>query len=269
MRVAPTDSPSGTHTLAIAKVPAAHTARFLTQLIHIPGIRATPERSYQVGAVADSFPGTFDKYVASIIHKWGSKKSMLSALSKNLERLGLTWKITTEQISDTEVKVRVGRSQKPSRGGNADLVNIADVGFGISQVLPILTALLTSNKNTTIYIEQPEIHLHPKAQVALAEIICEEAEKGKCIIIETHSPLMLTTIQSMAAEGRVSNDRVSLYWFERDQLSGFSNVSKGQIDDAGAFGNWPEDFGEISLFLTDRYLTASEKVLFREMNKPK
>ena len=68
------------------------------------------------------------------------------------------------QIDDARVKILVNRLCSRSKKCEEDMLNITDVGFGISQVLLVLVALLVAKKNQLVYIEEPEIHLHPKAQ---------------------------------------------------------------------------------------------------------
>ncbi|MCH8960196.1 MAG: AAA family ATPase, partial [Bacteroidetes bacterium] len=172
----------------------------IRKLIHVPGLRGNPERTYKTTAIGTEFPGTFENYVASAISNWQrSKDERLQKLNAFLKTLGLTWKVAAKQINDTQVELRVGRLQRSTRGGARDLVNIADVGFGVSQVLPVLVALLAAETGQLVYIEQPELHLHPRAQTALAEILADAAKRGVRVVVETHSPLLLTAIQTLVA----------------------------------------------------------------------
>ena len=66
-------------------------------------------------------------------------------------------------------------------------VTIADVGFGVSQLLPILVLGLRSDESAILMLEQPEIHLHPKSQANLADFLLTLIEQGKRVIVETHS----------------------------------------------------------------------------------
>src|SRR5579883_2920117 len=102
----------------------------INEIIHIPGLRGNPARTYPVTAVETSFPGTFEKYTASVIAKWQVEgdHSPLNDLCNDLKNLGLTWKVSAKAINDTQVELQVGRLSKPLRGGARDLVSIADVG---------------------------------------------------------------------------------------------------------------------------------------------
>lgn len=243
-------------------------SNLLANLIHVPGLRGNPERNYKTTAVGKSFPGTFENYVASVINHWQSNKDKrLSQLGMDLESLGLTWKVMAEQRDETQVELKVGRLQHSLRGGAHDLVSIADVGFGVSQTLPVLVALLVAEPGQLVYIEQPEIHLHPSAQRALANVFASAAKRGVIVIIETHSALLLRGIQTLVAKNELNPDLVKLHWFERDASSGATTITTSDLDDAGAFGDWPEDFDDVELKSENDYLSAAEAKLLKRKSK--
>src|SRR5262249_4230340 len=137
---------------------------YLLSILHVPGLRGNPGRSYPVAAVGAKFPGTFESYTASVISRWEYEGSTgtLGRLFADLGNLGLTWKVTARKINDVQVELLVGRLPRPSRESSRDLISIADVGFGISQTLPVLVALHTASPGQLVYVEQPELHLHPR-----------------------------------------------------------------------------------------------------------
>lgn len=152
----------------------------------------------------------------------------------------------------------MGRLTHASRGGAWDLVSLADVGFGVSQTLPALVALGAAQKpGQIVYIEQPEIHLHPKAQTAMAGVLADVAKRGVRVVIETHSDLLLLGVQALVAEGSLSPDLVKLHWFRRNK-EGCTEVITADLDDAGRFGDWPEDFANVRLQAESRFLDAAE-----------
>lgn len=227
------------------------------ELIHLPGLRDNPLRFYPATQVGDVFPGVFQPYVASVIQGWtDAKDPRLGVLGRQLQDLGLTWKVTTQRIDDTRVALRVGRLPKGQRGGAKDLVNIVDVGLGVSQTLPILVALLLAKPGQLVFLEQPEIHLHPRAQVALAEILLEASARGVQVITETHSYLLLRSIQEAAVRRGDPVKTVGLNWFSRDP-DGVTHVDSATLDPAGSFGDWPADFADVEMDIEDRYLEAA------------
>ena len=203
--------------------PTNQLKNFVTRLIHVPGLRGNPERIYKIAASEDVYPGSFEKYVASII----------------------------------SVEIQISRSRN---SGEQDCVNLADVGFGVSQTIPVLVALIGAKKGQYVYIEQPELHLHPKAQFKLAGIIASAINRGVQVIIETHSSILIRGIQIAVVKKELDKERVSLNWFTQDIETGETRVSKASLDEFGAFGDWPEDFDDTSLTVEQMYLDAVEEV---------
>jgi len=209
--------------------------KHIRRIVHVPGLRGNPERTYNTAGVGSEFPGLFENYVASIVNYWQeTKDERLIKLGQALELLGLNWKVEARQINDVQIELLVGRL---SRSGSAsDTVSIADVGLGVSQTLPVLVALLVAEPGQLVYLEQPEIHLHPRAQVALAQILVDSANRGVRVVLETHSELLLLAVQSLVAEGKILPDLVKLHWFKRRD-DGVTEVSSADLDETGAFGD--------------------------------
>jgi predicted ATPase len=142
------------------------------------------------------------------------------------------------------------------------MVSIADVGFGVSQIIPVLVALRVAEDGRLVYLEEPEIHLHPRAQVRLADILADAAKRGVRVVAETHSSLLLRAVQTLVAKGELAADLVRLHWFSRDNV-GVTHVKSVVPDENGAFGDWPEDFGDVNLQSEQDYLDAVESKLIR------
>lgn len=237
-------------------LPAYFLEAHIRELIHVPGLRGNPERTYKTTAVGDEFPGTFENYVASVVAHWqATKDRRLRGLGRALETLALTWKVEAKQIDDTQVEIRVGRSSHSARGGAMDLVSIADVGFGVSQALPVVVALLVAHPGQLVYLEQPEIHLHPRAQVAMAQVLADTTSRGVRVVAETHSSLLILGVQTLVAEGKLPPDKVVLHWFTRRD-DGSTEIATADLDEQGRFGDWPEDFGDVELKAESRFLDA-------------
>ncbi len=241
--------------------PAQRFRNALMAMIHLPGLRGNPERLYPIAQVGGSklFPGLFPPYVAGILHAWKDRGDdrLTKKLPAILKDLGLTWKIDIKKLSDTEGELLVGRLPQAVRGGGKDMVSIADVGLGVSQALPIAVALLAAEPGQLVFIEQPEIHLHPRAQVALAGPLLDAAARGVVVVVETHSRFLLLGIQEkIAAKSGYLSDLVKLHWFQRDPQTGATNVTTGELDKNGAFGDWPEDFAETAMDIERRFIEA-------------
>lgn len=230
-------------------------ARFIQGTIHVQGFRGNPERTYPVRAVAGNFPGGFQEYTGSVIHSWQTGKAgNYSLLNDDLQHTGLTRKVVARPLSDVGIELLVRRIDNAKA---TDLVSVADVGFGVQQTLPILVALRAASQGQLVYLEEPEIHLHPKAQVKLADILAEAAKRGVRVVAETHSSLLLRAVQTLVAKGELAADLVRLHWFSRDN-AGATHVKSVVPDENGAFGDWPEDFGDVALQSEQDYLDAVE-----------
>ncbi len=231
---------------------------FVEHLIHVPGLRGNPERFYRkTTSLSGWYPGLFDKYVAGIVFSWRNKeKQKYKTLIQQLSKLGLVTHIDSNLIDDTKIEIQVSRFNSAIE---EDSVNISDVGFGVSQTLPVLVALIAASEDQLVYIEQPELHLHPNAQFKLAEIIAEAVNRGVQVVIETHSSLLLTGIQTLVAKGELESGKVSLNWFSQNPENGETKVDQATLDENGAFGDWPEDFDDVTLRSEGAYLDAVRK----------
>ncbi len=117
-------------------------------------------------------------------------------------------------------------------------------------------ALRAADQGRLVYLEEPEIDLHPRAQAKLADILADAAKRGVRVVAETHSTLLLTAIQTLVAKGDLSPDLVKLHWFQRDAKTGVTKVTMADLDENGAFGDWPEDFDDVILKTEREYLDA-------------
>ena len=233
----------------------------ILDIIHLPGLRGNPERTYGLTSTGPRYPGRFEHYAASIIHEWQkTKNERLNTVTGSLRALELTGQVGTKKIGDVGIEVQVGRLPHDSVN-EADMVSIADVGIGVSQVLPVLVAVIVAEPGQLVYLEQPELHLHPRAQVALARVLTDAAKRGVRVVVETHSSLLLLGIQTLVAEGKLSPELVKLHWFTRNK-DGITEINSVDLDEAGTYGDWPVDFDDVSLNAQSRFLDAVDNVKF-------
>lgn len=153
-----------------------------------------------------------------------------------LQELGLIHSFSVEAISADSNLYRV-RVQKTADSAS---VLITDVGFGVSQILPVLVLCYYVPEGSTILLEQPEIHLHPSVQAGLADVFIDAIQKrGVQIILESHSEHLLTRLQRRIAEEELDPDAAALYFCDREATSQLRPL---QIDLYGNITNWPKDF---------------------------
>jgi hypothetical protein len=237
--------------------------------IHVSGNRGNPRRVYAKTPTGPWFTESFESYAASILEQWQrAEPGRLEAVAHGLRVLKLARLVEARRVSEVHIEVLVNRLPAQRKGTENDLISIADVGFGVSQVLPVVVALLLAEPGRLVYVEQPEIHLHPRAQVELAKLLVAAANRGVRVVAETHSDLLLLGIRRMIAEGRLNPASVKLHWFERG-ANGVTKVTSRDVDEAGAWGDWPEDFADVRLQEQMRYFREAEARLPLEESSPR
>lgn len=238
--------------------------RFLRQILHVPGVRGNRRRAYLAAEVQGAMPGVFTDYAASLLSRWTEEKSIrLDSLSKALRELGLGWKVQGTRKDASTVEVFVSRTIEPRQGGAQDLVNVADTGFAVSQSLPVLVALVAAEPGQLVYIEQPEVHLHPRAQARMAGVLVEAVKRGVQVVVETHSNLLLTGLRRLVADQELEPEAIRLHWFSRDR-AGHTTIDSANVDASGGFGDWPVDFADVELSEDSSYNDAAFRALGRK-----
>jgi predicted ATPase len=118
-----------------------------------------------------------------------------------------------------------------------------NVGFGISYVLPVVTALLASQPGELIIIENPESHIHPRGQAELGRLIAEVAMNDVQVIVETHSDHIINGIRVAVKEQDISDDRVMLFYFERklEEKEQYSKITNIEVDRNGELSCYPDN----------------------------
>ncbi|WP_323666408.1 AAA family ATPase [Pectobacterium punjabense] len=115
------------------------------------------------------------------------------------------------------------------------------VGFGLTQVLPIIVASLSAKKDDLLLFENPEVHLHPSAQVLMGQFLAEVANAGVQVIIETHSDHILNGIRRAVKNGKIEHDNVSFNFFKPRNIDS-QQIESPQIDKEGNIDFWPNGF---------------------------
>ncbi len=118
-------------------------------------------------------------------------------------------------------------------------------GFGLTQALPIIVAILISKPNDLIIIENPEVHMHPAGQAKIGQFLAKAAASGIQIIIESHSDHILSGIRRAVKEKALSSDDVAIHFFRKrseDSKQRASQVQSPIIDSNGNIDSWPRGF---------------------------
>ncbi len=201
---------------------------------HVGPLRQEPERTYHFTGETPSNVGRdgrdalkilfLDKYSAS-------SENLIGKVNKWLKKMGyvLEWDV-----------LRGGMAHLMLKDESGIQINLKDVGFGISQLLPVLIQGYDAGEGQTILMEQPEIHLHPRAQANLGDLFIALAEQKKSLIVETHSEHLMLRLRRRIAERKIPKEMVGIYFIE--WKDGESVVSRIELDDYGQMINVPEGF---------------------------
>jgi predicted ATPase len=138
-------------------------------------------------------------------------------------------------------------------------VNIADVGFGVSQIFPIILEGLRMPKGNTLLLEQPEIHLHPNLQMQMADYFIALALSNKRVIVETHSDHVINRLVRRIVEDEKLNlkELIAIYFIKLTENG--SIYEEIIIDDKRGIVNWPNDFFDQTAIEQEKILKAGLK----------
>ena len=114
-------------------------------------------------------------------------------------------------------------------------------GFGLTQALPIVVAVLSAKPGDVILIENPEVHLHPAGQALMGQLLTEAANAGLQILVETHSDHVLNGIRRGVKSGQLRHEALAIHYFQRRSESDAQVISP-VIDDMGRIDHWPTGF---------------------------
>ena len=163
--------------------------------------------------------------------------SIEEQIPKWLQRLDLIDSYRLNPIPNTET----GYEFLVRKYKDGPEVRLTDVGFGVSQVLPVLVLCYYVPEGSILILEQPEAHLHPKVQSELADLLIEVVKnRGLQIILESHSEHLLIRLMRRIAEEQISADDTAFYFCEMNE--GVSEIERLNVDNYGNITNWPQNF---------------------------
>ena len=217
-----------------------YAAELLESIVYLGPMRDRPRRTYNWTGVSPGRVGTRGELAIDIL--LAEKHIRAAEVSKWLRRIGIAESLLLKPLGHGSRTWEAVIEQSDSDSS----VNLADVGFGVSQVLPVLVALLSAPSGSLVILEHPDIHLHPAAQAELADLLIDVSrDRDLQILVESHSEHLLARIQrriaesSRGASGLTPKD-VRLYFCEQRQ--GKSELNPLEVQPSGVITNWPDDF---------------------------
>lgn len=214
--------------------------RALQSIEYVGAMRVPPSRTYLYTGERRQKVGANGEHAISMLAmdsvRRGSKsKGIRQGVVRWLSLAGIASDIKILPLSDRYFEVHV---QHPI---TKEYENFADVGYGNSQVIPVLVAGLNTNQDETFVVEEPEIHLHPKAQAELGDFFLELHKRGVQSLVETHSEHMIVRLQKHVASGELRPESISIYYINATAAG--KELIRLELDEKGAFvGDWPGGF---------------------------
>ncbi|TFG25574.1 MAG: DUF3696 domain-containing protein [Promethearchaeota archaeon] len=180
------------------------------------------------------------------------KINLEQAVNRNLEVLGIkNFKVSPQR--------EIIYMNMKSKSAPID-VNIADNGFGTSQIFPIILEGLRMEKGDTLILEQPEIHLHPKMQMQMADFFVTLAKSNKNVLVETHSDHIIYRLVRRIIENKINPNLIKIYFIKPSEDG--STYEEIKIDEIKGIIKWPEGF-------FDQGASEQEKIVKASFEKSK
>ncbi len=249
---------------------ALATEALLDNFHYLGPLRHYPQRLYQWSGEAQASVGQMGECTVEAILAAESEGRRLSVCADDAERgfgeIIAQWLKTLGLIHDFSLRpLAPGRREYELRvrtHPKAPEVGLGDVGFGVSQVLPVLVQAFHGPPHSTAWMEQPEIHLHPQVQAELADVFISAiharengSPRNVQLVVESHSEHFLNRLQRRVAEGAVRAEDVAVYFCRR--AGSAAELDPLRLNAYGEIENWPENFfGDEMADISARTLAA-------------
>ncbi len=223
--------------------------KLFQSMIYLGPLREYPKRSYLwAGEKPYDIGSKGENSISALLSSRSMGKTFSPGYKKHkqtveqriaywLREMGMIDSFTLKPIAQNrkDYELRVKKTAKSPE------VLITDVGFGVSQILPVLVLCYYIPEGSILILEQPEIHLHPSVQACLADVFIEAVTRRNIqIILESHSEHLLRRLQRRIAEEKISADKTALYFCRMENAA--SAIEKLEINQYGDISNWPKDF---------------------------
>lgn len=207
-------------------------------------IRSSPRRTYDPTKPSPDPEGAYMPTYFASVHfqdkdRWIELKDRLEHFGR---RSGLFDEITVKQLGEMEGGPFQLQIRKAGKHGTSPRQNLIDVGYGVSQALPVLVELFRSQASQMLLFQQPEVHLHPSAQAALGTLFSETASAGRQLVIETHSDYIVDRVLLDVRDRRtdLKAEDVSILYFEREDSD--VCIHSIRVADDGSIIDAPEGY---------------------------
>ncbi len=206
----------------------------------LPPFRGNPQRIY----IESSQPNPLKRYLENKDEIKGFAWDFNKKCSKHdsVEKAFHYWIVKHFQIAEAvNVKETIpGLATEIILSIDGKDIPINNVGFGISQLIPVVFGVLNSDDGQLCIVDEPEIHLHPELQSKLADFFMNMTLIGKHIFIETHSEYLIDKLIYLKLKYDIDNDKINLIWVKKDERGSY--IEELKYDDLGYIINPPDGF---------------------------
>jgi predicted ATPase len=206
----------------------------LMNLSYLGPLREAPHRYYQITNENYSTVGQKGENTPNLIKRHLNRRK--KEINNWIQRFGFGQELALTKISEDLYSINFKEK------GQRKKTNIANTGFGASQILPLIVQALISSAESLTIAEQPEIHLNPRLQGVLAELFCYMAKHDQRIIVETHSEHLLLRLRTLVAKKEIPVNDIAIYFVEKKQ--GTSKIRPIEMNENGVIKSdeWPTGF---------------------------
>lgn len=221
--------------LAVIKDIAEMLSKYNKGVNYISSFRQPAQRIYaEKNGFKEKIASNGEGFINELLTWKDSNDNKFDSFVQSMKNIGVLADVIPTRMGDGQFKVNIRVHE------NDKEVNLSDAGFGISQFMPIIISDVELGKDSTLYISQPEVHLHPKAQANFGDYLVSQIDQNKRYVIETHSEYLINRLRLAIVNGDLPEEDIKVYYISQEnegtKLHTISFNRKGQIIGA------PKDF---------------------------
>ena len=209
--------------------------RYNSKVNYISSYRQPAQRIYTEEPVTSGKIATSGEGFINELLTWkDASHDKFEEFVEGIKSIGLLSEVEPSRLGSGQFKIGVKVHE------DDELVNLSDVGFGISQTMPIIIADVELGKGSTLYVSQPEVHLHPRAQAKFGDYLVKQMQKGKRYVIESHSEYLMNRLRLSVVRGDIQEEDIKVYYMSQGE--GKTTIHTVKFKKNGQIEGAPRDF---------------------------
>ena len=209
--------------------------RYNAKVNYISSYRQPAQRIYTEEPVTSGKIATSGEGFINELLTWkDNSHDKFDEFVEGIKSIGLLSEVEPSRLGSGQFKIGVKVHE------DDELANLSDVGFGISQTMPIIIADVELGKGSTLYVSQPEVHLHPRAQAKFGDYLVKQMLKGKRYVIESHSEYLMNRLRLSVVRGDIQEEDIKVYYMSQGE--GKTTIHTVKFKKNGQIEGAPQDF---------------------------